>query len=276
MTLERQTEAGSEVVSVANLTLGDNVRCLKATKGPRTASPELGWCKFTVRGHNSNTSMMYQQLLFFDDEGEERMIAATDTHMVWRSTDTTLKGSVDPKKISLQNDMFVPISSVNAGEVIIYEHDNQWSYRTVTERRQETMDGIRNPSFTDGGLPIVNGVLATTSVTTYRGGHWGAYFQYIWNEDSKFNDTSEVFWDYRNHPFSLAQRKGLIKVDLDCLMDHLFEDMDKGVDVSNFKSYGDYVEAYLFPCVDHMPSLVDVGKMFFSEQPEDEDDLEGP
>jgi len=104
MTLERQTEDGSEVVSVADLTLGDNVRCLFAPKGPRTVAPELGWCKFEVRGHNSNSSMMYEQLLFLDDQGEERMIAATGSHMLWRSTDTTLKGTVDPKKISLQNE----------------------------------------------------------------------------------------------------------------------------------------------------------------------------
>jgi len=65
--------------------------------------------------------------------------------------------------------MFVPIMDVNPGDVIIYEHDNQWSYHNVTAHRREEMAGIRNPGFSDGGLPIVSGVLATTSVTTYRG-----------------------------------------------------------------------------------------------------------
>lgn len=65
--------------------------------------------------------------------------------------------------------MFVPISSVNPGDVIIHEVDGKWTYRTVVEHRKEQMNGVRNPSFTDGGLPLVNGVLGTTSASGKRG-----------------------------------------------------------------------------------------------------------
>lgn len=267
MTIERQTKGGgSETISVANLTLGDNVRCLKAPRGPRTVNPGLGWCKLVSKNHDSNSSEMYDQLLFVDKSGEEQMIAATGSHLVWRSTDTTLKGTVNPAKISIDNSMFVPIAEVNPGDVIIVERDNQWEYRTVTDHRVEYMKGLRNPQVEGGGLPIVNGVLATTSVTTYRGGHWGAYFQYIWMKDWKFSNTSDVFWDYRSHPFSLAQKKNGVKVDLDCLMDHLFEDTDKGIDVTDFNNYDAYVKAYLLPCVQkQIPTLLDLGKRFLEE-----------
>lgn len=65
--------------------------------------------------------------------------------------------------------MFVPIGAVAAGDVIIHEVDGKWTYRTVVEHRQAPMDGVRNPSFTDGGLPLVNGVLGTTSASGWRG-----------------------------------------------------------------------------------------------------------
>lgn len=103
MMFERQTEEGSEMLSVVNLTLGDNVRCLKAARGPRTAVPEIGWCKFIVRGHNLDSAIMYDQLYFFDERGQQQMIAATHDHLLWSSQDTTLKGVVDPSKISVQN-----------------------------------------------------------------------------------------------------------------------------------------------------------------------------
>lgn len=265
MLFERQTEEGSEMVPVLNLTLGDNVRCLKAARGPRTTTPEMGWCKFIVRGHNLDTPLMYDQVLFVDERGQQQMIAATKDHLVWSSPDTTLKGTVDPKKIPIQNGMFVPISSIIAGDVIIHESDGVWSYRTVTEHRVESMDGIRNPSFNDGGLPLVNGVLATTSANFYRGGHWGTYFQNLWNQDLKFSNSSQAYYDAKAHPFSVAQKKGFLKVDVDCLVDQVLEDLDNGIDGSLLPSYEEFAKIYVLPCIGELPSLADVGEVLLDD-----------
>lgn len=91
------------MVSVANLTVGDYVRCLKAPQGPRTAILAMGWCKFVARGHDSNSSALYHQLFFLDGKGKQRMLAATPDHLIWKSTNRTLSGTVHPSNISVEN-----------------------------------------------------------------------------------------------------------------------------------------------------------------------------
>lgn len=262
MTLERQTLNGSETVSVGSLDLGDYVRCLQATKGPRTARPELGWCKVVNWIHNENVDKMFEQLFFVGDDGKEHTIAATSAHLIWKSMDNTRKGTADPRKISIANSMFVPISTIQPGDVIMFEHNNKWEYRTVTAHRKASMFGVRNPSLTDGGLPIVNGVLATTTATGYRGGHWGTYFQYIWMQDWKFCNITAPFNNYFGHTLSQAQRKGLVKVEPECLISKIVKDMDHGVDVTDFNSYDAFVKAYVLSCIEkQIPSMSDLANL---------------
>jgi hypothetical protein len=253
-TFERQTSTGDfETVHANELVIGDKVKCLKAPLGPATTNPELGLCRFMSDAHNTNDTILYEQI-YYEEDGETKMMALTQLHQLWRSHDRTLQGPIDAKAIAIQNKNFGSAINVSVGDVIVaLDRNNVLQYRTVTDRRLEFMDGVHNPYFSDGGLPIVNGVVSTTTPTS-RTGHWDLYFTEIWQDDAKFTDAEAVHDAWWEHPFYVGQRNGSIIVDNEgCFVPHIIADLKKGVDVSNYDSYDAFAKVYMMPCATTAP-----------------------
>jgi len=231
------------------LALGDEVKCLKAQMGPETESPEVGFCKFVSRGHNSNDTIPYHEITFMDN-GEKKTLAMSGWHLLWATKADVAEEPIKMQDLKISNEMMVPIDTVFPGDVIVVESNNKLHYRKVISRVEKNISGINEPSFLDGGLPFVNGVLATTTSRTQYGGHWGSYFKKNWFHDDKFVDPDAAYWAFVGGPLFVADFDRKINVDNECFIKRILDDKKKGVDVSNFSAYeGSFAEVYVMPCV---------------------------
>jgi hypothetical protein len=257
-TFERQTATGFETIHVTELVIGDKVKCLKAPLGPATVAPELGVCRYISFGHDSAEAREFEQI-YYEEDGERKMLALSDNHMLWRSQDKTLQGPADANAISVQNSAFDVATSVKAGDVIVVlDRNNVLQYRTVIEHRQEIMNGVRNPYFDDGGLPIVNGVLTTTTASP-RGGHWGRYYKQIWEDRTKLQDGKAAHRAFKDHPLMVGESDGQVIVDNEgCFLPRIISDLKKGIDIANYNSFHEFAKVYVAPCAVLAPMQIPV------------------
>jgi len=250
-TFQRQTRSGSfDRVRPKELHLGDKVKCLRAPLGPATDKPEVGVCKFVSKGHTTGDIVPYHEIAYTAENGEEKLVAMTSHHMMWATKDRIPLGPVNPKNIEVANDMLVSIENVGVGDVIIVENNNVLEYHRVTAHYEKNMTGINNPVFLDGGLPFVNGVLATSTARPNWGGHWGSYYKSYWLHDDKFTDPDAARLTFKKGPLYAGELAGNITVDNTCFLKKIVADLKDGIDISNYKSYdGGFAEVYVTPCV---------------------------
>jgi len=253
-TLERETPDGSfEVVPIGSLADGDKVKCLAAA-GPWTTNPEFGVCEMVARGHQDTASLEYVQLEYVID-GQLKMVAMTPTHFLWSTTDRTKKGPVDPHDIDISNPSFVPSQNVMTGDVIIVFDKNEIpTYVPVRAHFLKNMTGIHDPQLNNGGIPVVNGVLVTTTVSSLpldQIGHWVSYYNNVWRTDSKFANATmfgEDFFAYETGPWHTGMQNGTLSFDINCFLNHIRTDESNGIDVTNFNNWNSYYEVYVEPC----------------------------
>jgi len=250
-TLQRQTSGGEfEAVAIANLTVGDMVKCLRAPMGPMTEEPQVGVCKYVSEGHIGSEDVVYEQI-YYEENGIKKMLALSDNHMMWSSPDRTLQeGPVEGKDVNISDSMFVSAGTIQPNDIIIVmDAKSNLHYRKVTAHQVHTMSGLHNPSFLDGGMPFVNDVLATTSSVPFQGGHWANYYKRVWRQDAKFTDPRAEVIAYMKHPWFVNEKYGKILVDNDCFLVNILGDLKKGVDVTDYTNFTLFGEVYMAPCV---------------------------
>jgi len=247
---ERQLSNGEyEQVRVTNLTVGDHVKCLKAPQGPLTTEPQVGSCRHVSVGHNEPDAALYEQIFYMDETGNKKVLALSNDHMLWSSADRSLpEGPV--ASVNISNAMFVPAGTIQPNDlIIVLDSNNQMHYRKVIAHQVRHMDGIHNPMLLDGGMPFVDGVLATTSAVATQGGHWVNYYKRIWRQDAKFVDPAAEVKAYMAHPWFQGEQTGKIRIDNECFLERIVSDLKQGVDVTDYTNYTVFGEVYIAPCV---------------------------